>query len=225
MVRDTLLYAVAAFVALVIPFPLRRAGRSSLPPAFPVETFEVTFCDLKPIPGKIVDSVAETLSIDDPIDDACMGCEAKSGSDCNRCAYFLASIDKIKLETVSRPPIEPEIPRSYLRLRDALVRPMTNKRLAKKLHIGASATSILVSKAVALGYCQRTSFGNCVAIEWIGQRFDVSSQTSSSPNIKSNEKTVNGRLLIENKRSVIDQTPIQAIPVSIVDRIPTLRAA
>lgn len=39
-------------------------------------------------------ALAPTVSNDD-IDDACVGCEAKTGLDCRRCAYFLDAINRL----------------------------------------------------------------------------------------------------------------------------------
>ena len=114
VVRNILMYATAALVALVIPFPRSRIaggvmsrGTALEPPAVngsADDPFDFAFSDFKTLPGNIVDNLADTWDFTAGLtDDACNGCEAKNGFDCNRCAYFLASIDKIKLETVSTP--------------------------------------------------------------------------------------------------------------------------
>lgn len=52
-----------------------------------------------------VSALDPTVS-DNDIDDACVGCEATTGLDCQRCAYLLEAINRLPV----MPPIEPIIP-------------------------------------------------------------------------------------------------------------------
>ncbi len=102
---------------------------------------------------------------DDDIDDACVGCQARSGFDCLSCGYYLASINKLENEPLRRMDV----------LRKLLLgrTPMTNSQIASELQISEGGCSKAVSAAVAAGLVRRVRMGREVAISWILKSSDV----------------------------------------------------
>ena len=103
------LLSFAALLATVLPFRGRIGGYAALETVddrSPALGVYGGVSSTRWIDAEIVATMAETVA--DPalsIDTSCIGCPSRGPQDCNRCAYFLAAIDKISLETVFAPKI------------------------------------------------------------------------------------------------------------------------
>jgi len=113
----TTLFSFAALVAAVFPFRGRIGGyASNMADGRPPDSLRLAsgvpsahwttdqaadaeiVASHKRLAPIVVDDVADTLTIHETTDDACIGCPAKTGAECKACDYFLAAIDKIKLD-------------------------------------------------------------------------------------------------------------------------------